>query len=187
MSHFPASRSTAHCGRGSAVSTLVVTHYSIVISIREALSFGSSRRPERDQNSVVTIPRSGRRKCILYLPDLMPHLAAAPRVLYYRLRMTEPRRTTTARETSAPAQSGRRPRTTIAKAAGGERSSSRLGIRSLRWQSARRTRNHRRLQGDPLEPRRRRHCPAQAGWPHRKGVRESSMYAVGRDGATRRV
>jgi diaminohydroxyphosphoribosylaminopyrimidine deaminase / 5-amino-6-(5-phosphoribosylamino)uracil reductase len=45
VSHFPATvRSTADCGRGSAVSTLAVTRCSIVISMSEALSFGSPRR-----------------------------------------------------------------------------------------------------------------------------------------------
>src|SRR5215467_9618281 len=42
------------------------------------------------------------------------------------------------------------------------------------------------MQGCPPEPCRRRHCPAQAGWPHRRARREALRNAVGGNGATRR-
>ena len=80
MSHFPATvRSTAHCGRGSAVSTSVVTRCSIVISMREALA---SLAVSPGRSEIRTQPlRSlalGAAKVRFYLvPDLMPHLAAA--------------------------------------------------------------------------------------------------------------
>src|SRR5215470_2442609 len=42
------------------------------------------------------------------------------------------------------------------------------------------------MQGGPPEPCRRRHCPAQAGWPHRRARRQALRDALGGDGATRR-
>ena len=46
--------------------------------------------------------------------------------------------------------------------------------------------NHRCMQGRSPEPCRRRHCPAQAGWPHRRARRKALRHTGDRDGATRR-
>jgi hypothetical protein len=92
---------------------------------------GRRAGPERDQDSVVTIPCSGRRKCIFYLARFDAASGGRAAASSVTLRMTEPRRATTGRETPAPARSGRRPRTTIAKAAGGKRSSSSLADQVL--------------------------------------------------------
>jgi hypothetical protein len=46
--------------------------------------------------------------------------------------------------------------------------------------------NHGCMQGGAPEPCRRRHCPAQASWPHRTARREALRHAVGEVGATRR-
>src|SRR5271169_5206917 len=42
------------------------------------------------------------------------------------------------------------------------------------------------MQGRAPEPCRRRHCPAQAGWPHRRARRKAPRHAGDGDGATRR-
>src|SRR6516165_11113991 len=42
------------------------------------------------------------------------------------------------------------------------------------------------MQGRAPEPCRRRHCPAQAGWPHRRARRKALRHAGDGDGATRR-
>src|SRR6267143_1843509 len=46
--------------------------------------------------------------------------------------------------------------------------------------------NRRCMQGSSPEPCRRRHFPAQAGWPHRTARREALRHTVDGDGATRR-
>src|SRR6516225_659135 len=42
------------------------------------------------------------------------------------------------------------------------------------------------MQGCSPKPRRRRPCPTQKSWPHRRARRETLRHTVGRDGATRR-
>jgi hypothetical protein len=79
VSHFPAAvRSTAHCARGSAVSTSVATRCLIVISMREALA---SLAVSTSRSAIRTQPLQslalGAAKACSILPDLMPHLAAA--------------------------------------------------------------------------------------------------------------
>ena len=109
-----------------------MTRCSIVISMREVLAFwvvapGRSEIRTRPYDPSL----SGWRKCIFYLARFDAASGGRAAASSVTLRMTEPRRTTTGRETPAPARSGRRPRTTSAKAAGGKRSSSSLGDQVL--------------------------------------------------------
>ena len=47
--------------------------------------------------------------------------------------------------------------------------------------------NRRCMQRRSPKPRRRRPCPTQTGWPHRRARRETLRHTVGRDGAARRA
>jgi hypothetical protein len=80
----------------------------------------------------------------------------------------------------APAHDGRETRWRQAQLAKPRRSSPCPGNR----QDA--AGNHRGLQGRSPEPCRRRHCPPQAGWPHRRARQEVVRNTVDGDGATRR-
>ena len=126
------------------------------------------------------------------LTGQLGELEATERVLARYSKGTQAKKTasaktpTTATKAAAPARP-RRPRTTTAKPAGGKRSSSdprRSGPCPGNRQDA--AGNRRCMQGGSPEPCRRRPCPAQAGWPHRRARREALRHAVDGDGATRR-
>jgi len=126
------------------------------------------------------------------LAHQLEELEAAERVLARYGKDTQAAKTASARTptamkaaTSARGRS-RRP-TTAAKPAGGRRSSSSLSDQVLAFCNGQDTTgNHRRMQRRSPEPCRCRHCPAQAGRPHRGARREALRHAFGWGGATRR-
>jgi hypothetical protein len=92
---------------------------------------------------------------------------------------------TTATKAAAPAR--QRGRTTPAKPAGGKSASPTLGEQVLALADGKTQQEiTAACKGGAPEPCRRRHCPAQASWPHRTARREALRHAVGEDGATRR-
>ena len=92
---------------------------------------------------------------------------------------------TTTTKAVAAARPRRRPRTTAAKPAGGKRTSPTLGDQVLALANGKTQQVRRGMQGGSPEPCRRRHCPAQAGWPHRTARREALRHPVNGDGAAR--
>ena len=87
-------------------------------------------------------------------------------------------KTPTTATKAAAAPRPRRPRTKAKEPAGDKahlihpwRSGACFG----KWQDA--AGNRRCMQGSSPEPCRRRHCPAQAGWPHRRARREALRHA----------
>jgi hypothetical protein len=121
------------------------------------------------------------------LTTQLSELEATERVLARYSKGTLVRRTASATATKAAAlarQRGRR-RTTTAKAAAGERTSPSLSDQVLALANRQDTAGNRRfMQRRSPEPCRRRHRPAQAGWPHRRARREALRETVGRGGAT---
>ena len=100
-------------------------------------------------------------------------LEAAERVLVRYTTGPQARKTSSAKMSTrvtvpaTPARLRGRQLTTTAIPAGARRGASNLSDQVLALATGR-ARNHRRMQGRSPEPRRRRHCPAQASWPHRR-------------------
>ena len=117
----------------------------------------------------------------------LSELEATERVLARHTKGVQPRKTASAKmpimatEAAAPARPRGRRRTTTSKPAGGRRTPPTLDDRvpcSGNGQDA--AANHRSVQGGSPEPRRRRHCPAQARRPHRRARREALRQIVDR-------
>ena len=84
------------------------------------------------------------------------------------------RTATTATKAAAPAR--QRGRTTPAKPAGGKRASPTLGEQVLALADGKTQQEITAACRGSAEPCRRRHCPAQASWPHRTARRK--LYAT---------
>ena len=123
----------------------------------------------------------------------LSELEATERVLTRYSKGTQAKKTASAKtptpatKAAAPARSRGRPRTTTPKAAVGKRGLAEPG-RSGPCPSNRKDAagNHRCVRGGSPEPRRIRHIPAQAGWPHRTARREALRHAINGDGARHR-
>src|ERR1700730_5423072 len=124
------------------------------------------------------------------LTSQLSELEAAERVLARYSKATPARKTASAKmpTTATKAAAAPRPRRSRTKS---RRTSWRQaplippwrsGACFGKWQDA--AGNQRCMQGSSPEPCRRRHCPAQAGWPHRRARREALRHAG--DGAARR-
>ena len=101
-------------------------------------------------------------------------LEAAERVLARHSKGTPTRRTasantsTTATQAAAPARQRGRRRITTAVPVGGRRGSSSLSDQVLALATGKTQQEIAGVPGRAPEPCRRRHYPAQAGWPHRR-------------------